>query len=171
MLVLPFLYVILVEKKDLAWLGFRTQHVQTSICQGLLTTLFLMGVYYPIFLHYSPTLSGRFPSLYDVFTDVVWYPVYEEVAYRSFLLVHFARADDSPLSRRNLTVNLIQSSLFLFVHKHHVAQGTPLILIPVLLLALLNGYVFLKTRNISGCLLSHSAVNGFALLLHLFSSQ
>jgi len=165
LLLLPFLYVILVEKKAISWLGFRKQGLQPSISLGLLTASLLMVIYYPIFMQYMPLLERRLPSLYDLITDVVWYPLYEEAAYRSFLLTHFADFRTSSFTKRNLLLNSLQAVLFLSIHKHHVVSGRPLVLVTVLALALLNGLIFLKTRNISGCILSHCAINGFALFL------
>ena len=92
-------------------------------------------------------------------------PLYEETAYRSFLLVHFADFRTSGFSKRNLPLNSLQAALFLSIHKHHVMSGRPLVLVTVLTLAFLNGLIFLKTRNISGYILSHCAINGFALFL------
>ncbi len=169
LLLLPFLYVILIEKKDLAWLGFKKQETLPSICSGLLVSVFLMAVYYPISRHYAPLIGMRLATLHDLFTDIAWFPLYEEVAYRSFLLAHFARFGSSNLSKRNILVNLTQSLFFLSIHGHHLASGVALVLLPVLLLGLLNGFLFIKTRNILGCLLSHSATNGFALLLRYLS--
>jgi len=165
LLLLPFLYVILVEKKETSWLGFRKQGLQPSISLGLSTAILLMVTHYPIFMHYIPLIEEGVLSLYDIFTDVVWYPLYEETAYRSFLLVHFADFEASSFSKRNLLLNFLQAALFLSIHKHHVTSGRPLVLVTVLGLALLNGLIFLKTRNISGCILSHCAINGFALFL------
>lgn len=161
----PFLYVILVEKKGVQWLGFRMQEFKLSISLGLLTSIVLSVMYYLLFLHYSSLIVRPLPSLYNVFTDVVWYPFYEEFAYRSFFLVHFAVLDSSNLSGKNLSVNLLQSFLFLSIHGHHAASGIPLVLVPVFLLAFLNGLVFMRTRNIFGCFLSHCITNSFAWLL------
>lgn len=165
LVLLPLLYVLLVEKKSLGWLGFRTSELGRSALLGIVTPIVSGMVYYPVFLHYIPLIQRRPIGLYDVFTDIFWYPVYEEVAYRSFALAHFAKFDESRLSTRNLLANLSQSLLFVSVHHHHVTSGMPLLLAPVLMLGLLNGYLFLRTRNIYGCMLSHSTLNGFALLL------
>lgn len=166
LILLPILYVLLVEKRSLGWLGFWGHEFRSSTLFGVLISLILSIVYYPIFLYYLPII-GRQPIdlLYRVFTDVFWYPLYEEIAYRSFALTHFADQDSPCLSTRNLIVNLSQSLLFLSIHKHHVTSGKPLILVPVFLLGLLNGFLFLKTRNIYGCILSHSTLNSFALVL------
>ncbi len=131
---------------------------------GVTMALGIIGMYYPIFLHYfSDIVKQESLSLYGIFLDVVWYPVYEETAYRSFTLSHFAYPDESALSTRNLVVNVTQSFLFLSIHKHHFPF--PLVFIPVFFLAFLNGMLFLRTRNIYGCIVSHSVLNGFALLL------
>jgi len=165
LILLPFLYVLLVEKKDVQWLGFRMQKFKSSISLGLLTSIILSVMHYLLFLHYPSLVTSPVSSLYNVFVDVVWYPFYEEFAYRGFFLVHFAVLDGSNLSKRNLFVNLVQSFLFLSIHGHHVASGKPFLLVLVLLLAFLNGFIFVRTRNIFGCLLSHCTVNSFAWLL------
>jgi len=80
---------------------------------------------------------------------------------------HFAKLDRSCLSPRNLIVNIFQSFFFLSIHKHHFSA--PLVLLPVFFLGFMSGLLFLKTRNIYGCIASHSAINGFALLLRLLT--
>lgn len=163
LVLLPIIYVLFVEKKSLGWLGFSTNKIGFSLLISVLIGLVLSGMYYPIFLYYLPSMKMEIGTVYSVFLDVAWYPTYEEVTYRSFGLLHFAKLDRSCLSARNLIVNLFQSLLFLIIHKHHF--GTPLVLLPIFFLGLLNGFLFLKTRNIYGCIFSHSALNGFALLL------
>lgn len=154
LILLPFLYVFLVEKKGVQWLGFRMQEFKSSISLGLLISVVISAVYYMLFLFYYSLIERPLPSLYTVFADVIWYPFYEEFAYRGFFLVHFAVLDSSSLSKRNLSVNLVQSFLFLSIHCHHLTSGMPWVLVLVFPLALLNGFLFLRTRNIFGCLLS-----------------
>ena len=167
LILLPILYVLLVEKKSLGWLGFSRDKLYFSLSSGVIIALVLSVVYYPIFLYYLDIMKIGIVTIYSIFLDVVWYPIYEEVTYRSFLFSHFAEVDQSYLSSRNLIVNLFQSLLFLSIHKHHFS--TPLVLLPIFFLGLVNGFLFLKTRNIYGCIVSHSALNGFALLLkHVF---
>ena len=168
LILLPVLYVLLVEKKSLGWLGFSRHGFQSSMLLGATLTLVLGSVYYPIFLYYRFIMDRMTIALYSVFLDVAWYPIYEELAYRGFALTHFADLHGFCLSVRNLFVNLIQLLFFLSIHKHHF--GTPLVLIPVFLLGFLNGLLFLKTRNLYGCIFSHSTLNGFALLLRYFSA-
>ena len=162
-ILLPIVYVLIVEKKSLGWLGFSRDKLYFSLSSGVVKALVLSAAYYPIFLNYLDIMKTGTVTIYSIFLDVVWYPIYEEVTYRSFLFSHFAEADQSYLSSRNLTVNLFQSLLFLSIHKHHFS--TPLVLLPIFFLGLVNGFLFLKTRNIYGCIVSHSALNGFALLL------
>ena len=166
LLLLPLLYVLFVEKKTLGWLGFRRLELWPSLFLGVLVSVGLTLVYYPIFLYYLQLIRLETVDLYAVFTDVFWYPLYEEVAYRSFALAHFAESSGPRLSVRNALANLSQSLLFLSVHRHHLASGMPLVLVPVFMLGLLNGLIFLRSRNIYGCIISHSALHGFALLLH-----
>ena len=164
LILLPLLYVLVVEKKSLEWLGFSRSKFKYSMIACVLIVLVLIGMYYPIFLHYLPEMLNRGPpSLYGFFLDVVWYPLYEETAYRSFFLIHFADREKSYLSTRNLIANLSQSLLFLAIHKHHVS--TPLVFLPLFFLGLLNGFLFQKTRNLYGCITSHAILNSFALLL------
>jgi len=165
LILLPILYVLLVEKKNLGWLGFSRHEICFSLVVGVLIALVFSGMYYPIFLYYLPMMKMEIITFYSIFLDVVWYPTYEEITYRSFGLSHFAELDRSFLSHRNLTVNIFQSLLFLSIHKHHFS--VPLVLLPVFFLGFMNGLLFLKTRNIYGCIASHSALNGFALLLRL----
>jgi len=163
-ILLPIVYVLIVEKKNLGWLGFSRDKLYFSISSGMIIALVLSVVYYPIFLYYLDIMKIGIVTIYSIFLDVVWYPIYEEVTYRSFLISHFAEVDQPFLSSRNLIVNLFQSLLFLSIHKHHFA--VPLVLFPVFFLGLTNGFLFLKTRNIYGSIASHSVLNGFALLLN-----
>lgn len=167
LILLPIIHVLFVEKKSLGWPGFSRHKIGFSLGIGMFIALVFSGMYYPIFLYYLPMMKIEIITLYTVFLDVVWYPTYEEVTYRSFGLSHFANLDKSYLSSRNLIVNIFQSLLFLSIHKNHFS--TPLVLLPVFFLGLVNGFLFLKTRNIYGCIASHSILNGFALLLRHFA--
>ncbi len=163
LILLPIIYVLLVEKKSLGWLSLSRHEIQVSLAIGVLIAFVLSGMYYPIFLYYLAIMKMGMTTLYGILLDVAWYPTYEEISYRSFGLSHFAKLDSSLLSARNITVNIFQSLLFLSIHKHHFS--TPIVLLPVFFLGLMNGFLFLKTRNIFGCIASHSALNGFALLV------
>lgn len=165
LILLPIIYVLFVEKKSLGWLGFSRHEIRFSLGIGVIIALVLSGMYYPIFLHYLHIWKMEIVTIYSIFLDVIWYPIYEEFTYRSFLFSHFAKLDKSCLSSRNLMVNIFQSLFFMSIHKHHLS--VPLVLLPVFFLGLMNGLLFLKTRNIYGCIASHSALNGFALLLRL----
>jgi len=164
LIILPVIYVLLIEMKSLNWLGFTRHKIQLSVIIGTSIAIVLIVVHYPIFLRYLPNIiAQKFPDLYGILLDVVWYPVYEEITYRSFFLTHFSEFNESWFTNRNLIVNLVQSVLFLVIHKHHF--GIPLVLISVFLLTFLNGLLFLRTRNIFGCIFSHSLLNSAALLL------
>lgn len=163
LILLPIVYVLFVEKKSLGWLGFSRYEIRFSLGMGVMIALVLSGMYFPVFLYYLHIVKMEIVTINSIFLDVVWYPIYEEVTYRSFVFSHFAKLDRSCLSRRNLIVNIFQSFLFLSIHKHHFS--TPLVLLPVFFLGLTNGFLFQKTKNIYGCIVSHSALNGFALFL------
>lgn len=167
LLLLPFLYVTVVEKKGLDFLGFRREKLDMSVLLGLGVVAVLVLVYLPIFFYYrTGSPLGTLMSLYIIFTDVLWYPLYEEVAYRGFFLSHFIGPNDSYFSAKELLLNLSQAMLFLSIHHKYVTLGQPLILIPVFMLGFLNGLMFLKTRNLIGCIFSHSIINCIALLLN-----
>jgi membrane protease YdiL (CAAX protease family) len=106
---------------------------------------------------------------YVLFTDVFWYPFYEEVAYRGFALAYLVPRELRVFSLRSLVGNLAQALLFVSIHHRYVTSGAPLFLVPVLLLGLANGFIFLKTRNIFGCFLCHSLANALALLIPLLT--
>jgi len=162
-LLLPFLYVLTVEKRDLGFLGFKVRGFNSSIGLGFVVAGVVFALYLPLFFFYRiPTQDGV--NLYDIFTDAIWYPIYEETTYRAFFLAHFG-APVLSSSHRGVLPNLIQALLFLSVHHKYLAMGEPLVLIPVFLLGFLNGLVFLKTSNVLGCVFSHSLANGAALLL------
>jgi len=166
LLLLPLLYVLFVERRDLRSIGFTTEKLGSSVSLGLAAFAIDLLVYLPVFFYYLSTLQRmNMGDWYPLFTDVIWYPLYEEITYRGFFLGHFTSPDDSPFSGKALMVNLIQAVLFLSIHHKHVTTGHPLLLIPVFLLGFLNGLAFLRTRNVIGCVLSHSLLNGGALLL------
>ena len=102
------------------WLGLSRRTFRCSMGLGVLSALILCGVYYPIFLHYIVYILRREEiGLYSVFADVVWCPVYEEVAYRSFALTHFADLEEAYTSTRNLVANLSQSLLFINITSNY----------------------------------------------------
>ncbi|MHA1839075.1 MAG: CPBP family glutamic-type intramembrane protease, partial [Candidatus Ranarchaeia archaeon] len=82
------------------------------------------------------------------------------------VLTHYADFDTPAFSKRNLIVNFVQTLLFVAIHRQYFITGMFLKIIPVFLLALLNGFIFIKTRNIAGCIMSHSTLNGSAIILH-----
>ena len=129
----------------------------------------MLMTYYPIFILYRGVIAAPIPSLWSMLIDVVWYPLYEEVSYRGFFLGFLAK-EGGDFSRHNLGLNLLQSLLFVLIHRHHVSAGFPFLLIPVLLLGFLNGLVFLRSRNVTGCIVGHAIVNGTAWLMQTWIS-
>lgn len=170
-LLLPLLYVRYVEKRGLNTIGFRRTAISCSLILGFVASAIIAVMVFPIFSYYQENLrQSPAISLYDVITDIVWYPLYEEISYRGFLLSHLIKDPDvsrirSPVSKREMGINLFQTSMFLSIHHHHVTAGMPLILLPVFLLGWVTGFIFIKTRNLTGCLAAHVLTNGFALLL------
>lgn len=112
LILLPVLYVLLVEKKSLGWIGFSRHELCFSLVIGVLTALVLSGIYYQIFLYYLTMMKIEIVTIYSILLDVIWYPAYEEVAYRSFVLTHFAELDKSYLSTKNLVMNLFSPFFF-----------------------------------------------------------
>jgi membrane protease YdiL (CAAX protease family) len=164
---LPFVYVIFIEKKAISNLGFRKGGLQYSIYLGSSFSVLLMAVYYFVFIIHYFDIEHEIPSIYGVFTNVIWLPLYEEVAFRGFFLSHFSDSSFSAWTKRNFTVNLFQSVLYLSVYTYYLVTHAYFMLVPMFFLSFLNGIIFLMTRNIYGCLLTHSALNAFILLLSL----
>jgi len=169
LILLPFIYVKFVDKKGLEWIGFHKRNIFSSGLLGVGSFVGVILVWYPIFAYYLPSLESLTVTSYVLFTDVVWYPFYEEVTYRGFALAYAVPMKMSIFSFRSLMANLGQALLFVSIHHKYVTSGAPLFLVPVLLLGLVNGFIFLKARNIFGCFLCHSLVNGLALLIPLLT--
>lgn len=166
LILLPLLYVKLVDKKGLGWIGFHSERFDYSILLGVCSFLAVALVWFLFFAYYLP-LPEVHITPYVIFTDVAWYPFYEEVTYRGFALAYFAPQGISSFSLRNLSANFAQALLFVCIHHKYITMGAPLFLIVVLLLGLTSGFIFLKTRNIFGCFLLHSLLNSVALLIRL----
>jgi membrane protease YdiL (CAAX protease family) len=169
LVLLPLLYVKFVDRSGLKWIGFRGRNLLSSALLGVCSCLGVILVWYLFFAYYLPPLESVSVTPYVLFTDVFWYPFYEEVAYRGFALAYLVPREMSVFSLRSLVGNLAQALLFVSIHHRYVTSGTPLFLVPVLLLGLANGFIFLKTRNIFGCFLCHSLANALALLLPLLT--
>ena len=161
----PLLYVMLVDKKGLKWIGFHGRNFFRSGLLGVCSFLGVILVWYLLFVYYLPPLESVAVTPYVLFTDVLWYPFYEEVAYRGFALAYLVPKEMKLFSLRGLVGNFAQALLFVSIHHKYVTLGTPLFLVPVLLLGLANGFIFLKTRNIFGCFLCHSLANTLAFLI------
>jgi len=158
LLLLPLAFVLYYEKESLAKIGLGRSELRESVYLGLGVGLMVSMVYYPIFIHYILRMQGKSPDLILLFVDLVWYPVYEEIAYRGFFLGSFADLEEG-FSVRNLGLVLLQAVFFVFVHQNHISAGLYLLLIPIFFLGFSMGLVFLKTRSIAGCILGHSLVN------------
>jgi membrane protease YdiL (CAAX protease family) len=169
LVLLPLLYVKFVDRSGLKWIGFRGRNLFSSGLLGVCSSLGVILVWYLFFAYYLPPLESVSVSPYVLFTDVFWYPFYEEVAYRGFALSYLVPREMSVFSLRSLVGNLAQALLFVSIHHRYVTSGAPLFLVPVLLLGLANGFIFLKTRNIFGCFLCHSLANTLALLIPLLT--
>jgi len=163
LVLLPFLYVKFVDGRGLEWIGFHGRDFFWSGLLGVCSFLGVVLVWYPVFVYYKPSLESI--TAYVLFTDVFWYPFYEEVAYRGFALAYLVPRETGALSLRSLVGNFAQALLFLSVHHKYVTSGMSLFLVPVLLMGLANGFIFLKTRNIFGCFLGHSLANTLALII------
>ena len=162
LIALPFLFIKLYCKEDLSRIGLGTRRLPLSLALGVVGGILVSAVYYPIHLRYL----GRRPvtplGAVSILTDVVWYPLYEELSYRGFFLGFFAGRGRG-LS--NHVLNLVQALMFVSVHRHHVSAGFPLLLIPVFLVGFVNGLVFLRSRNVAGCVVGHALLNGLSLLI------
>lgn len=164
LVLLPFIYIRFVLRENQSLIGFNGRGLRLSMALGVLSGLFVLAVYYPIHLNYIAVRAKALFSLEVALSDLVWYPFYEEVSYRGFFFGVFTKKG-SFFSNQNMALNLIQALMFTSVHYHHVGVGLPLLLIPIFILGFLSGLVFLRSRNIAGCLLAHAISNGIALLL------
>lgn len=169
LILLPFLYVKLVDKKGLKWIGFNRENLSHSGFLGVCSSLGIILVWYLFFIYYLPPSERVSVTPYILFTDVFWYPFYEEVTYRGFALAYFVPLKMNLFSLRSITLNFMQTLLFVFIHHKYVTMGVPFFLILVFLLGFINGFIFLKTRNLFGCFLCHSIVNTLALIIPLFT--
>lgn len=167
LILLPFLFITFFSREGLTKIGFSRENLRSSLLLGVLSGFFTLAAYYPIHLLCLNLRTGALMSLSAIFTDLVWYPFYEEVSYRGFFLGMFSEKTVL-LSRRNMSLNLIQALMFASVHHHHVSAGQPLLLIPLFILGLLSGLIFLKSRNIAGCLIAHVLANGLAWVLTIY---
>lgn len=164
---LPLLYVKLVDRKGLKWIGFHGENLSHSGLLGVFFALGIILVWYLFFRYYLPPPES-FTS-YVLFTDVIWYPFYEEVTYRGFALPYLVPKETDLSSLRSLVGNFAQALLFVSIHHKYVTTGAPLFLVPVLLMGLATGFIFLRTRNIFGCFLCHSLANSLGLLIPLLT--
>ncbi len=165
LVLLSLLYVKFVDRRGLERIGFHGKNFFSSGLLGVCSFLGIILVSYLFFVYYLPPLESVSVTPYVLLTDVFWYPFYEEVVYRGFALAYLVHGEMSVSSLRRLVGNLAQALLFVSIHHKYVKSGTPLFLVPVLLLGLANGFIFLKTRNLYGCFLRHSLVNTLALLI------
>jgi len=163
-ILLPLLFIKLYVRGGLSRIGLGLRRLSRSLVLGAGAGLLTAAASYPILLHYRGVRPAPSSWAATLLTDLIWYPLYEEISYRGFFLGVFSRRDGA-FTGANLALNLGQALLFVSVHRHHVSAGLPLLLIPVFLLGFLNGLVFLRSRNVAGCVLSHVLVNGLALLL------
>lgn len=164
LVLLPFIYIRFVLRESQSLIGFNRRGLRPSMALGVFSGLFVLAVYYPIHINYIAVRAKALFSLGVALSDLVWYPIYEEISYRGFFLGVFTKKD-SLFSNQNMALNLIQALMFTSVHHHYVKAGLPLLLIPIFILGFLSGLVFLRSRNIVGCFLAHAISNGIALLL------
>ncbi len=155
--------------ESLSRIGIGRRRLQKSLILGLLAGFLVLMAYYPISILYRGVRAAPIPGVWSMLNDIIWYPLYEEVSYRGFFLGFLAK-EGGDFSRHDLGLNLLQSLLFVLVQRNHVSAKFPFLLIPVLLLGFLNGLVFLRSRNVTGCIVGHAIVNGTAWLMQTWIS-
>lgn len=168
LILLPFLFILLYEREGLGKIGLGGSGLHRSLLLGAGVGSAVSVIYYPIFVYYLPRRAWEGLGLFALFTDLLWYPLYEEVAYRGFFLGSFADPGEG-FSRRNIALNLIQALFFVLVHQNHIRAGMFLLLIPIFMLGFAMGLTFLRTGNIAGCILGHSLVNGVAMMFRILT--
>ncbi|MDH5780939.1 MAG: hypothetical protein OEZ29_10140, partial [Candidatus Bathyarchaeota archaeon] len=106
MILLPLLYVKFVDRRGLEWIGFHGKNLFSSGLLGVCSFLGIILVWYLFFVYYLPPLESVSVTPCVLFTDVFWYPFYEEVAYRGFALAYLVPGEMSVFSLRSLVGNL-----------------------------------------------------------------
>jgi membrane protease YdiL (CAAX protease family) len=156
LLLLPLVYVWVLDPNRLSSLGFGKKGFLSSVMWGLLG----LGIVVPTWLLIWVAYGGWDASaggFLEMLRDFVWYPIYEEVAYRGFFLSRLG-----PFLKRKWVANVAQAALFASVHHHYAQAGMPLRILPAFVLGLVIGVIFLKTRNLTGCLICHAIANVIA---------
>ncbi len=159
MILVPLLYAYLWDPKGLSGLGLRREASTRSNELGILALGPVIVVWLAVYLLYGGWETSWRPA--SLLRDVIWFPIYEEVTYRGFFLSQVGLK----ILRRPLTANLLQTAFFAGVHWHFVAQGMALRMAGVVVLGLATGLVFLKTRNLLGCITCHALANLLASVL------
>jgi len=90
LILLPLLFVLLFERESLGKIGLGGSGLRRSLLLGTVVGSAVSAIYYPVFVHYLPGRMWEGLGLFALLTDLVWYPLYEEVAYRGFFLGSFA---------------------------------------------------------------------------------
>lgn len=165
LLLVPILYVMVFEKRGPYFIGFELSKIRRSAALGLIAGNLLSLVYLALFIFYRVAFQPIGEIDWSIlFTSMVWYSLYDEIVYRGFFLSHFSDVNESVLSARGLFVNILQTLLFISAPIKVLTIGEPLVLLLFSLLGFVNGLIFMKTRNLAGCILSHSIVIGSAWL-------
>ncbi len=165
LLLLPLAYVWVSDPNRLSSLGLRKEGFLRSAVWGLLGLGIVVPTWLAIWVAYGgwDTSAGGF---LEMLKDFAWYPVYEEIAYRGFFLSRLG----NPYLKKKWIANVVQGALFASVHYHYAQAGMPLRILPAFVLGLVTGTIFLRTRNLAGCLLCHALANvlgsAIPVLLH-----
>lgn len=105
---MPFLYVKLVDRRGLDWIGFHGRNLFNSGLLGVCSSFGVILVWYLFVVYYLPPLESVSVTSYVLFTDAIWYPFYEEIAYRGFTLAYLVPREMSVFSLRSLVRNFAQ---------------------------------------------------------------
>ncbi len=161
LLLVPILYVMVFEKRGPYFIGFELSKIRRSAALGLIAGNLLSLVYLGLFIFCRVVVQPLGDIDWSVlFTSMVWFSFYDEIVYRGFFISHFSDANESMFSPRGLVVNLLQTLMFISTPIKVLSIGQPLVLLFFSLLGFTNGLVFMRTRNLAGCILSHSIVIG-----------
>jgi membrane protease YdiL (CAAX protease family) len=162
LLLLPLAYVWVSVPDRFSSLGLKHEGFPRSIMWGFLGLGIVLPAWLAVWLAYGGWDAST-GGLLGMLRDFAWYPVYEEITYRGFFLSRLG-----PYLKRKSFANLVQAALFASIHYHYAKAGMPLRILPAFVLGLVTGIIFLKTRNLAGCLLCHALANMLASAILVF---
>lgn len=176
----PFVYDVLLKHRSPVVWGIRTAGLRRSILGGLAVTFSMFPIVYVIFrviFHFSTkefvqpgTVAYYFYMHFSYPLNLIYYSIWtlfviasgEELFFRGFI--------HNKLQQRLTFIQaaLISSTTFTALHVISILLFPPAMMLPYLALcfitAFLWAYILNRTKNLTGCWLSHSISNILAAI-------